>query len=91
MGLAGPLEIYHTPGMTFPTDAVLLEQIEQFLTKTKMKPSRLGLEAIADGALVFQLREGRRSLTLKSAEKIVNYMTAYEAAKAAIDASASRT
>lgn len=85
------MEIYHTPGMTFPTDAVLLAQIERFLAKTKMKPSRLGLEAIADGALVFQLREGRRSLTLKSAEKIVNYMTAYEAAKAVIDASASRT
>lgn len=69
--------------MTFPSDADFLDRIEQFLTRTKMKPSRLGLEALSDGAVVFQLREGKRSLTLKSAEKLVNFMAAYEAERAA--------
>ena len=60
--------------MKIPSDAELLVQIEQFLRVSKMKPSRFGLETLSDGAMVFQLREGRRSLTLKSAQKVLQYI-----------------
>lgn len=60
--------------MDIPSDAELLAKIEEFLDASHMAPSRFGLETMADGAVVFQLREGRRSLTLKSAEKVLKYI-----------------
>ena len=68
------MDIYHGDGMQVPSDADLLAQIESFLVAKSMAPSRFGLGAIGDGALVFQLRDGKRSLTLKSAQKIARFM-----------------
>lgn len=62
--------------MEIITDKALLERIEEFLTQHHMKPSRFGLAAMGDGALVFQLREGR-SLSLRNAEKVVAFMANY--------------
>jgi hypothetical protein len=59
------------------SDADLLEEIQSFLTRHKMKPSRFGLEAMNDGALVPHLKAGR-SLTLKSARRVMDYMRAAE-------------
>lgn len=64
------------------TDAQLLEQIDAFLAETKMAPTRLGLEALADGGLVKGLREGR-SLSLRNAEKLVVFMAAHRSPQAA--------
>jgi hypothetical protein len=64
------------------TDAQLLEQIDAFLVSTKMAPTRLGLEALSDGGLVKSLRAGR-SLSLRNAEKLVNFMAAYQPAEQA--------
>lgn len=58
------------------TDASLLADVEAFLARTGMAPTRLGLEAMADGALVKGLREGR-SLSLRNAEKLVSFMATY--------------
>jgi hypothetical protein len=58
------------------TDAQLLEQIDAFLAQTKMAPTRLGLEVLSDGGLVKGLRDGR-SLSLRNAEKLVNFMATY--------------
>lgn len=54
-------------------DAELLEKIEAFIVRTGMKPSRFGREAMNDGDLIRQLREGR-SLSLKNAKKVIDFM-----------------
>ena len=69
--------------MDILNDAQLLVRIEAFLRQHKMKPTRFGREALNDGALVSQLRAGTRSLTLKSAEKVIAYMDAYQPERAA--------
>lgn len=62
--------------MPIPTDDTLLQEIEGFLRETEMKPSTFGLSAMNDGALVGQLRTGRRSLTLKSATRVLSFIAA---------------
>lgn len=52
----------------------LLSEVEGFLHDTKMKPSRFGLEAMGDGALVSQLRAGSRSLSVKNADRVLSYI-----------------
>jgi hypothetical protein len=68
--------------MDMLTDAQLLVRIDAFLAQTEMKPSRFGLDAMGDGALVSQLRAGR-SLSLRNAERVVRFMEAYGLAKEA--------
>lgn len=62
--------------MQIISDAQLLAQIERFLKKTEISPSRFGREAMGDAALVFQLRKGKRSLSLKNAEKVIAHIQA---------------
>lgn len=57
----------------------LLAEVEAFLAETKIAPSRFGLDAMGDGALVKQLRDGERSLTLKNADKVLRYIRDYRA------------
>lgn len=59
------------------TDATLLEQIEGFILQHQMPPSRFGLDALGDGALITQLRAGR-SLTLRNAERVSRFIAEYE-------------
>lgn len=72
--------------MSIMTDTELLAVVEAFLLRTKMPHTRFGREVMADGALVQHLREGR-SLSLKNANKVLSFMTEYDAA-AAQDAAA---
>ena len=62
------------------TDEILLEQIDAFLARTGMAPTRLGIEALADGGLVKGLRAGR-SPSLRNAEKLVRFMGEYQPAE----------
>ncbi|MDB5550056.1 MAG: hypothetical protein JWL86_40 [Rhizobium sp.] len=64
------------------TDAQLLEQIEAFLKRTDMAPTRFGLETLADGGLIKGLKAGR-SLSLKNAQKVVQFMEDYRPEQAA--------
>lgn len=64
--------------MTIMTDDELLAQVESFLGRTGMKPSRFGRETMADGSLVQHLRAGR-SLSLRNAAKLMEFMSAHEA------------
>lgn len=64
--------------MQIISDAQLLAHIEAFLKRHTMSPSKFGRDAMSDPALVFQLRDGKRSLSLKNAEKIINFMAAYQ-------------
>jgi len=59
------------------TDDALLRQVDAFLKRTKLAPTRFGLEAMGDGALIKQLREGR-SLTLKNANRVLDFMATYQ-------------
>lgn len=68
--------------MKIITDAELLEQIERFIAKHEMKPSRFGLEAMGDGALIPQLKDGR-SLSLRNAQRVANFMATYRPTKQA--------
>lgn len=63
---------------TLLTDKALLDKIEAFIAKHEMRPSRFGLEAMGDGALIKQLRDGR-SLSLRNAERVVRFMDEFEA------------
>ena len=69
--------------MDIITDAQLLARIERFLAAHQMSPSKFGREAMGDAALVFQLRDGRRSPSLKNAARISQFMETYGAAEAA--------
>jgi len=62
------------------TDEMLLAEIDAFLERTKMAPTRLGVEVLSDGGLVKGLREGR-SVSLRNAAKLVAFMSNYRAAQ----------
>lgn len=69
--------------MKIMTDDELLAEVEKFLDRTKMPHTRFGREVMADGALVQHLREGR-SLSLKNANKVLNFIASHvDAPKAA--------
>lgn len=72
---------------TLLTDAKLLTQIEAFINQHDIAPSRFGLDAMGDGALIPQLRNGR-SLTLKNAERVLRFMASYSDAVRPQDAAA---
>lgn len=63
--------------MTIMTDDELLAQVESFLGRTGMKPSRFGRETMSDGSLVQHLRAGR-SLSLRNAAKLMDFMSSHE-------------
>lgn len=65
------------PSMTGAED--LLAEIEKFLRKHGMAPSTFGFKAVHDGKTVDRLRAGK-TITMKTAAKIREYMRAYEAA-----------
>jgi len=67
--------------MDIITDATLIEKIEAFISEHEIKPSRFGLAAMGDGALLPQLKAGR-SLSLKNAERVLNFMATYRPATA---------
>ena len=51
----------------------LLEEIEEFLKRTKIPPTRFGVEATGDRHLVSRLRAGRGVL-LRTVHRIRQYM-----------------
>jgi hypothetical protein len=59
------------------SDAELLLQIERFCDAHGIRPTTFGRQAIGDGNLIPSLREGKRSLTLKTANRVVEFMTGY--------------
>ena len=64
------------------TDEQLVEQIEAFCERHSMAPTRFCRDATNEPGLLQALRNGR-SLTLARANRIVSFMNAYEAARAA--------
>jgi N-acetyl-gamma-glutamyl-phosphate reductase len=56
-----------------------LAEVEQFLGRTRMKPSALGAEAINDPSFVTALRRGR-SPSLRTIDKVRGWMGAHEEA-----------
>lgn len=62
--------------MSIPTDAELLAQIEAFLDRTGMSPTRFGLDATGEGGLIKSIRDGR-SITLRHGRRLVEFMDGY--------------
>jgi len=60
-----------------PTDADVLTSISRFCDSHSIKPSAFGRLAIGDGNLVGDLRAGKRSVTLKTAARLVDFMANY--------------
>jgi phosphopantothenoylcysteine decarboxylase / phosphopantothenate---cysteine ligase len=55
----------------------LLAEIERFLARTGVTPTKLGLAAVNDGHLVANLRKGH-SITLKTADRVRAYMARHD-------------
>lgn len=64
------------------TEEQLIETIEAFCERHEMAPTRFGREAAREAQLIQSLKSGR-SLTLARANRIVSFMNAYEASRAA--------
>ena len=56
----------------------LKEKIEQFLATTGMSPTVFGRTVLKDPNFVFDLREGKRSPSIRTAEKVYAYISAYD-------------
>lgn len=52
----------------------LLSRIEQFLASTGMSPTVFGRQVLKDPNFVFDLRNGKRSPSIRTAEKIYSYI-----------------
>lgn len=68
--------------MNIPSDTELLEQVEAFLNRTGMPPTRFGIEATGESGLVKSIRDGR-SITLRTGRRLVDFMNGYKGATAA--------
>jgi hypothetical protein len=64
---------------TLASDADILAQIDRFCSKQGLKPSTFGRLAIGDANLIANLKADR-SLTLKTARRIVDFMASYPVA-----------
>lgn len=62
---------------TLASDADILKQIEAFCEAQSMGVTTFGRAAIGDPNLVSNLRSGR-SLTLKTAKAVLDFMVAHE-------------
>lgn len=70
------------------SDAELLARVKQFIAQHSLKPSTFGRLTIGDGNLISDLQKGR-SLTLKRAKKVCDFMSEYSR-KSAIPAKANK-
>ena len=61
---------------TIISDAELLARIEAFCKRHKVKPTSFGRMSLGDGMLIPNLKKGR-SLTLKNAAKVGDFMATY--------------
>jgi hypothetical protein len=57
---------------------MLLEQIDAFLRRTKMSPTRFGRDAVRDPHFVLGLRAGRRPRR-NTTRRVIAYMRNHEA------------
>jgi len=55
-------------------------RVEAFLTAHRFKPTEFGRQAVGDPSFVLNLRRGR-SPTLATADKVVAFMTTFEASR----------
>ena len=60
------------------TQSELLDQIERFLLRHQMAPTAFGLYVVNDPNIVRDLRSGDRSPSLKTVQRLVDFMEGYE-------------
>lgn len=66
------------------TEADLLARIDRFLTRKGMSETAFGTKALKDPNFVFDLRAGKRSIQLKTAQKVNDFMRTYRAERARV-------
>ena len=62
-----------------PTDAEMLAKIEAFCADNSISPTTFGRRAVGDGNLISGLRNNR-SMTLRTGQKIIEFMAAFRRA-----------
>ncbi len=60
-----------------------LDEIESFLKRSRMPASTMGWEAIKDRNFVSDLRSGRRSPSLRLADRVLHFIRSQEEESAA--------
>lgn len=76
------LEIFHDiDGMSVFREH-LEAQVTQFLARHSMAPSRLGKEFNGDPHLLHRFLNERKSMTIRTADKLLAWMAAYDARSA---------
>src|SRR4051812_10026718 len=65
--------------MNIPTHTELVRQIEDFLERHDMKPSRLAREATGEPGLIDAILSANRSPTLTTVQKLSDYMRGKDA------------
>lgn len=70
-----------------PTDAEMLAKIEAFCAENSISPTTFGRRAVGDGNLINGLRNDR-SMTLRTGQRIIEFMATYRPAKPASAAAA---
>ena len=55
----------------------LLKKIEEFLKKSGMSPTMLGIKAVNNSRIIFDLRKGA-GCTLSTMDKILNFIENYK-------------
>lgn len=63
-----------------PTDAEMLAKIEAFCAENEIPPTTFGRLAVGDGNLIPGLRRDR-SMTLRTGQRIIDFMTGYRPSK----------
>jgi hypothetical protein len=63
------------------TQTELKRDVEIFLLKNSMAPTQFGSLAVNDPNFVRQLREGERSLTLRTVDRVRKFMSSFEGKK----------
>ena len=61
------------------SDEEFADTVESFLKKTGMYPTTFGVEVMNDRRFVFHLRQRKRSVTLKTRDKVMAFIDAYSA------------
>ena len=66
---------------THSPSAAFLREVHDFVSETGMSESKLGRRAVGDSGSLARLRDGK-SITLRTADKIIAYMAAERARRA---------
>lgn len=60
------------------SDEIFAGVVEDFLSKSGMYPTTFGVQVMNDRRFVFHLRQKKRSVTLKTRDRVMAYIDAHK-------------